>query len=215
MRTELLINTLILSGVILFAIGIQPDVFAHKLLSAYPDNRTFDTALTIPNIESESWFTLEESNGDSFHYYQINLQRNQEVKLIQVLVPVLDEQPLNVYELNVISTNTILKATIIEDPEIFHEEFSDTEWYIIYDEVFVAPETDTYTFIVSNTSGESGKFAFGIGSEENFELDDFIYVLPNSVFQMKWFFEDYNFFLIIAFVIILITVGMIALNKKK
>jgi len=207
-------NRLLLGSLLVLLVVAVPTASAHNLISAYPDNRVINNAVMIPSVLDDSWFTLEVSDGNEIHYYQIDLERNQEVKTIQVLVPATN-QPLDVYELNVIGTTTSLVAVPLEEPVLFTEEITQSDWYIIYDEEFVAPETDTYTFIISNESGESGKFAFTIGNEEKFILDSFIFILPSSIFQIKWFFDDWTFFILLFSALIIIDIVLVKKFRKK
>ena len=207
-------NRLLLGSLLVLLVVSVPSAFAHNLISAYPDNRVIDNAVQLPSVLDGSWFTLEVSDGNTIHYYQLDLERNQEVGMIQVLVPATN-QPLDVYELNVISSTTSLVAVPLEEPVLFTEEITQSDWYIIYDETFVAPETDTYTFIISNVSGESGKFAFVIGNDEEFILDNFIFILPSAIFQIKWFFDDFLFFILLFSVLIIIDFVIVKKFKKR
>ncbi len=207
-------NRLLLGSLLILLVVAVPSAFAHTLISAYPDNRTIEDAVMIPNIGDESWFTLEVTDGNTIHYYQLDLKRDQEI-VLQVLIPVTHVQTLNDYELNVISSTTSLVAIALEEPKLIVEEITQTEWYIIYDETFTAPVTDTYTFIISNASGESSKFAFSIGNEEIFILDSFIYILPSSIFQIKWFYSDWLFFILIFTPLILLDIVLVKKFRKK
>ncbi len=94
--------------------------------------------------------------------------------------------------------NEVIAETQFVDSEFF-EPFSRTNWWVTSDLEVVLPEDSVYFIKIFEPNGDSGKFALGIGNEENFEFYDTFIGIPIALFQIMIFFEMLvNFIIIIG-----------------
>lgn len=171
-----------------------PSAFAHTMLSAYENNTSEETALEIPDFRTASYFSLEEADKFDLRWYKIIGDKDDLVENIQVLVPKIDGVSLN-YEINIVSEDRVFREQFeSQEPVEFHEPFSNTDWWIVQDIDYVLPQGGIFYIVVTNEDVVDNKYAFAIGSEESFEIDDYVF-FPVTVLTMKYFFEDWLFFI--------------------
>lgn len=74
------------------------------------------------------------------------------------------------------------------DPELFDEEFTGTESWILGELAIPAPQTGRYFVVVYVPNGENGKHWIALGRAEEFELEDIAAL--DQVLPQVWDFHE-------------------------
>ena len=80
-------------------------------------------------------------------------------------------------------------TTDIVAPEFFHEPFSGTDSWILFEKTVILPQSGRYYLVGYVPSGEPGKFWIAVGKREQFGPDD-IATLPQDIAQVRRFHES-------------------------
>ncbi len=77
----------------------------------------------------------------------------------------------------------------IQDPEFFHEPFSGTDSWILFEKTVTLPQSGRYYLVGYVPSGQPGKFWIAVGKREQFGLSD-IAGLPQEIARVRAFHES-------------------------
>jgi hypothetical protein len=82
----------------------------------------------------------------------------------------------------------IYPTSDITAPKFFHEPFSGTDSWILFEKTVTLPESGRYYLVGYVPSGQPGKFWIALGKREAFSLDD-IAALPQEIARVRAFHE--------------------------
>ncbi|MBH75061.1 MAG: hypothetical protein CL896_04635 [Dehalococcoidia bacterium] len=145
---------------------------------------------TIHDNSPESWIKFDGIKGETL-YFQMGvpkLSRLQNYRPDVVLFTYSDIEHRKY-------TDTIQKdkglrysSYNIKNPEIFHEPFTNTTSWVLFEKNLVLPETGTYFLTSFSEQSQTGKLWIAIGKEESFGISD-LGKLPASISQIRSFYE--------------------------
>jgi len=205
--------------VFLFALMAIPPVSALKLI-AVDENTMFQTSTVIPDPFNNSYFTLEtfEREGQS-HWYSF-IGREGMVITIKTLVPDIDGSRDFTPSFDLIIG--VDKATPETQKTRFHQELTDTDWFITAELKMTLPSDGLYYIRAHDelhhyAQGDIGKFSMVVGEIDNLSFTDWLQV-PFWILHVNLFFENLVYvwiMLSLLFAVVVIVFYMLNRRGKK
>ena len=206
---------ILLIGIIL--IGTTP-AFAHKLLANDPDNNLLGKAVFIPDPFNHSYFTLEKFDirGES-HWYQFFGKEGQIIS-IRTLVP--DIESSSDFTPSFALIHGTEKITQVDTTRTqFHEETTNTDWFVTAHMRVELPETGIYFIRVHDelhhySQGDTGKFSLEVGEIDELDLGDYLQ-LPYWILLVNMFFENFVFvWIMLSFLFAIVVIVFVMINRR-
>ena len=145
---------------------------------------------TIHDNSPESWIKFNGIKGETL-YFQMGIPK---LNRLQNYSPDVDLFRYNDIEhskyMDTIQKGKGLRYSSynIKNPEIFHEPFTNTTSWVLFEKSLVLPETGTYFLTSFSEQSQTGKLWIAIGKEESFGISD-LGKLPASISQIRSFYE--------------------------
>ena len=168
---------------------------AHIPFIANENHVNKDSALEISDISvskviyqrltptnSNSWIKFN-SSEDTVLHMQIGIPK----------IPYLEDYRPNVeiFENTISDKTLIMSAEYKNPPKEFHEPFTNTYSWILYDEKIALKKNQIYYILSYEKVEKSGKLWIGIGYKEEFSVSDWI-TLPASINDIQKFHKEEN-----------------------
>ena len=199
-RNVIVIHCMLIIGMFF---GNPQDAYAHIPYVASDKHNSPESALeiedmtissvvyqTIHNEAPESWIKLNGIKGETL-YFQMGIPK---LNRLQSYRPDLALLRYSDIEQNKY-TDTIPKGKglryssyNIKNPEIFHEQFTNTTSWVLFEKNLVLPETGTYFLPSFSEQLQTGKLWIAVGKEESFGISD-LGKLPASISEIRSFHE--------------------------
>ncbi len=205
--------------VFLFALMAIPPASAIKFL-AVDDNMMFQTATFIPDPFNDSYFTLEKFDirGES-HWYQF-VGREGQIITIRTLVPDIESSRNFTPSFDLLIGQE--KVTPESQMTRFHEEFTNTDWFITAELTMTLPSEGLYYIRAHDelhhySQGDTGKFSMVVGEDDVLDFGDYLQ-LPYWLLLVNQFFENFVYvwiMLSLLFAVVVIVFVMINRRGKK
>ena len=196
-----------------------PPASAIKFL-AVDDNMMFQTATFIPDPFNDSYFTLEKFDirGES-HWYQF-VGREGQIITIRTLVPDIESSRNFTPSFDLLIGQE--KVTPESQMTRFHEEFTNTDWFITAELTMTLPSEGLYYIRAHDelhhySQGDTGKFSMVVGEDDVLDFGDYLQ-LPYWLLLVNQFFENFVYvwiMLSLLFAVVVIVFVMINRRGKK
>lgn len=201
-------------------------VYGHKLISHDGTNRSFDTALKIPDHKI-SWAIYEdlEAGGAKFYSFEANKGDPFYASIVIPKIVGLEEYAPTMVLVN---PNMLSEDKITTWPHNqkfpyegnypgveFYEPFGQVTYWERQEIETTIPEGGTYFIIVMDERNQYGKYSLAVGTIEDFSGSDFFTILPKAWFDTKLFVGDFLSVGILLAIISAIPIIFIIKRVKK
>ncbi|AJM92397.1 conserved exported protein of unknown function [Nitrosopumilus piranensis] len=204
---------------VVLAILLTNQAYAHKLISHDDSHRDFESALDIPDHKI-SWAIYENLGVNEAKFYTFDAKKGDSF-YASIVVPKIEGLENYAPTLVLMSENDSITKKVIYEKDFpgteFYEPFGQVTYWERQELKTEIPANGKYFIIVTDEKNQSGKYSLAVGTIEDFSVEDMFILLPKSWIETKFFVNDYISISILIGIIFssLVLIGLLIYKRKR
>ncbi|KAF6244579.1 hypothetical protein [Nitrosopumilus sp. b2] len=204
---------------VVLAILLTNQAYAHKLISHDDSHRDFESALDIPDHKI-SWAIYENLGVNETKFYTFDAKKGDSF-YASIVVPKIEGLENYAPTLVLMSENDSITKKVIYEKDFpgteFYEPFGQVTYWERQELKTEIPANGKYFIIVTDEKNQSGKYSLAVGTIEDFSVEDMFILLPKSWIETKFFVNDYISISILIGIIFssLVLIGLLIYKRKR